>query len=299
MPKIIPMTELREWLNYYESGKSVASIAKQASRNTRTVKKGIEDARRERDGHGVRAQLIKEALVRHQGQLLGLLDDVLLALVLPAPDLRLDIPVPLSKAQVTYDPQRGLIAVLDIENTPQWPLLVEHLRRDPVSGKLILWRKALTEHIQARRALRDKVESLLREETGLPLIKDASTPPKVGYITPVAVELVYRTALDRGLGNQSAGKTELEGRLMVTADGRVKDRQTDSTLVDTPKKAKERRLGMLKAFAGLEESDQIKEVTKTHETLKEYTIKARRAVEQISMLGLVAGQCAICARLGI
>ena len=144
-------------------------------------------------------RLLKEALVRHQGQLLALLDEVLLALVLPSPDLPLTLPVSLPKAKVAYDPQKGLIVVLDIEATPQWPLLVEHLRRDPASGKLIQWRKALAEHIQARRALKDKTAALLEGETGLALIKDASIPPKAGHVTPVAVELFYRTALDRAL----------------------------------------------------------------------------------------------------
>jgi hypothetical protein len=299
MPKIIPMTELRKWLEYHESGRSVAAIANKANRDTRTVKKGIEDARRERDGHGVRAQLLKEALVRHQGQLLGLLDEVLLALILPTPEVLLELPVSLPKAQVTYDPQKGLIAVLDIESTPQWPLLVEHMRRDPVSGKLILWRRALVEHIQARRALKERVVSLLEEETGLPLIKDASAPPKAGHVTPVALELVYRTALDRALGTPGSENPEMEHRLVATDDGRVKDRRTESTLIYSPHKSQARRRGMLKAFTGLEDDDQVKEVTKTYETLKEYTMKARRAVEQITMLGLVAGQCAICARLGI
>ena len=91
----------------------------------------------------------------------------------------------------------------------------------------------------------------------------------------------------------------MEDRLAVTDDGRVKDRRTESTLVYLTDKAQASRRGMVQAFAGLEESEQAKGVTKTYEALAEYTVKAKRAVEQITMLGLVSGQCAICLRLGI
>ena len=47
MPKKISSNEMRDWLDRYDSGESEAAIAKEAHRDTRTVKKCLAQARRQ------------------------------------------------------------------------------------------------------------------------------------------------------------------------------------------------------------------------------------------------------------
>ena len=74
MPKQIPMSEKREWLNAYDEGKPAAVIAKERKRALKVIKRGIEEARAARDGAAARAEIVKEALINHQQKLLGIVD---------------------------------------------------------------------------------------------------------------------------------------------------------------------------------------------------------------------------------
>jgi len=49
MSRKIPMVTKKQWLKEYEEGKSQSAIATKYRRDIRTIKKGIEEARRERD----------------------------------------------------------------------------------------------------------------------------------------------------------------------------------------------------------------------------------------------------------
>ena len=88
--KKIPIIEKREWLKLHEAGNSEAFIARKTHHNLRIVKKGIEDARRERDAQLARSELLRDASRRHQDQMLAAINDILGA-VQPPP---IDLPVP-------------------------------------------------------------------------------------------------------------------------------------------------------------------------------------------------------------
>ena len=62
--------EALEWLERYEKGEGLASIAAQAHRVTSTVWEGIQAARRQRDDHSVREGLLRVAYQQHQRDLL-------------------------------------------------------------------------------------------------------------------------------------------------------------------------------------------------------------------------------------
>ena len=76
MPKKISIIDKREWLRLDEEGKSEAWIAKEKKRNIRTIKKGIEDARRERDAQLARSELLRGALRNHQDHMLALINEL-------------------------------------------------------------------------------------------------------------------------------------------------------------------------------------------------------------------------------
>ena len=87
MPRKFLDTDKRKWLNLYESGKTEIWIARERAKcDPRTVKRGIEEARRKQDARVARAELIKDALRKHQDSLLEELDKILAALTVPSED---------------------------------------------------------------------------------------------------------------------------------------------------------------------------------------------------------------------
>jgi dsDNA-binding SOS-regulon protein len=71
MPKKLPFEKKKGWLEKYEHGETEASIARKEHRDLRTVTKGIEDARMERDLSIARASVVTKAIEAHYADLLN------------------------------------------------------------------------------------------------------------------------------------------------------------------------------------------------------------------------------------
>ena len=301
MPKTIPVTEMRQWLKYYEQGRSEASIAKDAKRDVKTVKRGIEHARRERDAAAARTELLKEALHKHQNQLLGIIDNVLAALVMLGPDLALSrerdgslVPIRLPGAIVSYDKYVGLVLELSDEDTAQWGLLREHLRHDRLWGKIDRWKEKMIAHLKARLALKHKAEFLLYMRTGYKLVETPITPP---FLYSNSANLFYKAALNRALGVPN--DTNMEEQIIADADSGEVRYGIGLILAEAPGAVEKCKASILNAYIELLEAGEVQLVAGTYEDLEQSTAGARRSVEEISLLGLVPGQCRVCRRLGM
>ena len=62
MPKMIPIMEKREWLSLYEQGRSEAVIARDKHRDLNVIKRGIQEARNERNLSLAQSEMLKDAL---------------------------------------------------------------------------------------------------------------------------------------------------------------------------------------------------------------------------------------------
>ena len=304
MPKKIPITEKREWLEAYEQGKSEASIAREKHRDLKVIKRGIQDARLERDGATARAELVKAALLKHQNQLLSVIDRILSAMVPPRPELEIRrgknealVPIPLPAAQVSYDPSKGLVIELFDENTPQWELLKEHLRRDRLWSTIDQWKGALIAHIKARTGLQLKLRILLESETGLKVTTEPYASEEASFVFSNTVKLFYGVALNKALGIPD--ETNPQDRIISTADGYVLHGQCGSQLAFCPGHQDECRDKILTAFTKIQNSSEVKDVVDTYADLKPVTTRARRPLEDVTLMGLVPGQCRICRRLSM
>ena len=301
MPKKIPMTEMRNWLNSYEGGKSEASIAKVAHRDVRTVKKGIDQARRERDAQTARAGLLTEALRKHQGGLLGIIEGIVSALQVPPPNLEVHwksedslSPIRLSGATVRHELREGWAVVFDSENSLLWGLLQQHLKRDKMWEVLERWKKALAVHVHARIALKLKTATLLEKKTGLKIVERVAEQ-KQYLLSYTAVPLLYAAALDRALGKHY--RTDLEHKLVAyTKSGEVT--YHNSTVAKVPGAEEECKKNILEACTDLMTSNEAWNIAAAYGQLQELTAKAKQVAEELLLLGLVPGQCRVCRRLG-
>lgn len=303
MPKKITSAKMQEWLRAYDEGRSEAAIAKDAHSDVRTVKRGIEQARREREAQMARMELLKNALREHQDSLLRIIDRLLRALVVPPPDLEVEHrklprrPIALAGAMARYDSVQGWRLVLDVQDELEWELLQEHLRRDAMWKAVAQWQNAVERYLKGILALKWKTAALLQEKTGYRVAEKIDSPPQDGRIWPALVELLYQGSLNRIRG--VLGGISLEKRAVATAAGYIEDGRAGGRLAYAPGLEQECKKRILDAFKELQVSPEAEKVRAADQEVKNLTAKARRAVEEIRLLRLVPGQCRVCRRLGM
>ena len=300
MPKKIFPNERRQWLERYDSGESEAAIAKDAHRDVRTVKKCIAQARRERDAHGARVELLKNALKQHNDRLLNAVKGAESALVMPTRDLWIPwrqnaplSPIGFIGSTATYEAGKGYKVTLAAESKPEWGLVQEHLKGDPMWASLTAWRRAFAAHVEARLELEDKCAGLLMEKTGYKLVDRSDEPPYIySYST---LDLVYQSVLDRALGVEQT--TKLEDTITVDTESGVLW-YDNKKLAEAPGEEERCKANILAALKEALESREAAKVEPTYKELAEATMKARRAIEEILLMELVPGECRVCHRLG-
>lgn len=295
MPVKIPITEKREWLKSYEEGVPAASIARKAKRNIKTIKNGIEDALRERDGQVARSELLKGALQKHQDQLIAMMNDILNMAQPPAFDLESKLPILLPGAQVVSDKTHRLILEVNNEHRLEWELLREHLgKNDRLWSTLDQWKKSKTDYIQAKRSLRLKLEGLIGSMTGQEPVKAPKEPP---YVYASAVDDIGVDALRFALGIALPQKIES----LITVDTKSGEIGYSSghILAKAPGQEEKFKQDFISVFEELQSAEEMKEAVKTRNKVEEDSARLRRAAEEIVLLGIVPGHCRICRRLGI
>ncbi|MBN1368396.1 MAG: hypothetical protein JW967_10780, partial [Dehalococcoidales bacterium] len=196
MPKKISIVQKREWLNSYEQGKSEADIAKKAHHDVKTIKSGIEEVRRERDAQLARAELLRDALRKHQDQMLNCIEGIFEALELPPVNLSVDMPVSLRGAKIEFKAVKGLVLTLRTEEKPEWALLEEHLgKRDRLWKAIGNWKQTMTDHIHLRRQLYRELERQLIDK-GYRIVDGKETAP---FLYRDTVWLLYRDMVSKTL----------------------------------------------------------------------------------------------------
>jgi hypothetical protein len=306
MPRKFLDTDKRKWLELYESGKTEIWIARERAKcDPRTVKRGIEEARRKQDARVARAELLKDALRKHQDSLLEELDKILAVLTVPSEDFValswyhndesiFTEPEAASNEQQTSDVSESRRASKREGGTVRG-LLKQHLKNDRLWKVLAQWEKAYAAHITARIAFQRKTVALLEVKTGCKLVYKDNVPKPFLY-SYTAGDSFYKSILQHALGTKK--DIDLERDIVIdTAAGNV--RYHNSILAEAPGNEARIKANLLNALRELKTSPEVIAVIETYEALKEITTRARQVVEQINLLGLIPGQCEICRRLGM
>lgn len=303
MSRKISMVTKKQWLKEYDEGKSQIAIATKSKRDVRTIKKGIEEARRERDIVFARADLLKEALRRHNADLMSLLEQLMVVLQpIPAGQV---IPwrvidsgsliFPGGKAEYeTWPDARVWNVTLDIEAEARWQLLLEHLKRDPLSKALNAWKKTLSLHIEARVNLKQELAELLERKTGYQLENEPSGDRCLIFS---AVDHLFHYLL-MGLPHP-VDIARMVNNIAADSDtGQVKYGE-GTTLAFAPGEEEDCKNSIISALKELPKTEAMSTLLTTCEIHRRSSDKASKAVEEIRMMGLIPGQCRICRRLGM
>jgi hypothetical protein len=305
MPKKFSITDKKKWLEDYEHGKSEALIASDSRCDLRTIRRGIEEARRGRDAQAARVDLLKQAVLKHQERLMNKLEELLSTLTMPPHDWAVLSWVESGQSifsetdfnteDLAEDEVSDGLKKSDVQADLVEDMLRQHLRGDKLWKILLRREKAYSLHRLARIALQYNVVGLLEEETGYKLEVRGDVPPPFLYSYTTG-DLFYRMTLAFAFGDSESESWQDE--IVVDTSGNyVKFR--NSTLADAPSKADECRKNLLGAFRKMKRLPQVARVVDTYKELEESTSKANRAIEEIKVLDLVPGVCKVCRRLGM
>jgi len=286
--KKISIQEKRKWLDLYEQGRTEVQIARGVRRDPRTIVKGLEEATKDRRLASVEAEMLRNALFRHQDQLTGILNNIAAMLVMPSDNLELLeekegilAPIPLSGALLTQVSREQMILEIYDEAKLEWDLLKEHLKQDELWDLIKQWRKALIDHVWARWQFKQAIKSNLLRDTdlGSPKYTDSK---KVENLLRELVDLFYKVTTQRILGIRNT--TDVQ-------------RLIDEKLVSY-KDTAETGDKLVSIFDSLPGSIEAFKVKNTYEELTKITKLAKRQVDEILLLGMVTGKCRVCRRLG-
>jgi len=304
MPKKFLPHHKKNWLELSESGKSEKWIANQTKCDPRTVKKGIEEARRERNAAIAQIELVKEALRDHKDQLLAVIDDIKSVLVMPPDNIEIRrekdgtlAPIPLSGAAVKPDKSGGLMLLVRAEESVEWELLQEHLRGDKIWKILKQWKESILAYINAIIDLELAAGRLIKARTGLQLVDEIPRSAETGYICPAVVQIFYEVALRHSLGIKDG--TNIEEHIVASPDGYVRNGPGGTELAYAPNSQEDCKNELLDALRKLYESPEAEQVSISYKEAQELTEKAKRILDEISLLRLVPGSCRVCQRLGV
>ena len=304
MPKQIPMSEKRVWLQKSDEGVTTAQIAKEKGKALKVIKRGIEEARAERDGAAARAEIVKDALIKHQHQLMAIINRLSDAADPPPADLELRrekngslAPIPIPAGRIVYIPEQGLIVDLSDEETTLWKLLREHLTRDRIWSAIKNWKVALVNHIQARTGLELGIRMLVERETGFSVIKEKSPNSLDNYINPFTIQLFFTVQIRKTLG--ISDETNPQDRVFAGDDGYVRNGEGGSEMAFCPGKQQECREALIKVFNMIPGQPETKKVIATDLELKNVSNKLKRMLEDIKLMGLIPGRCRICSRISL
>jgi hypothetical protein len=298
MPKKFADATKREWLEFYDQGRSEKWIANRAKCDVRTVKNAINEARLKRDVAIARIELVKDALHNHQEGLLEELNRIKASLVVPDKDFAVLSWIRGNNS--ILDDTGEQMKLEDGEDGTMNRLLKEHLKRDKLWRVLVQWKKARANHLAAKLELQRRTVTLLEEKTGYKLAGDDGTPPYVCSYT--AGHVIYKNAIDLAFAvpDKRAQKNIIEKiQAAITVNANNGDVILQGGSILAPGGGQATRQPLLDALRNLGMSPEAEAVAETYQALEQITVKARQVVEDARLLGLVPGQCGICRRLGM
>lgn len=302
MPKTISILNKREWLEKFESGASEASLASRSRCDIRTVKRGLEEARHEREARVARTELLKNALIDHQERLTGTLRKISASIEVPAKDwavlswyqgeesifeknLQVDSAVGSSDKGQSGTDTREII---------EQEMLREHLMRDRLWRVLAFREKVYNSHRTDRIMFQRKIITILEEATGYKLVEQNATPEPFLY-SYTAGDLFFKMSLRWAFGDKNTDWLN-----EIIADNKTGNvSYHHSTLANSRGREEECRNKLLAAFKQMQSLSESIVIVGAYTELEEATLKSRRVIEEILALGIIPGQCKVCRRLGM
>ena len=91
MPRVVPFEEKEAWFEAHQRGDTISGLARAHKKDPRTIQGGIEEVGQRRIGIDVRSGLLRDALRKHQEDMLELVDRISALMRTTFPYLKLPV----------------------------------------------------------------------------------------------------------------------------------------------------------------------------------------------------------------
>lgn len=288
MSKKISIREKKKWLEMFEEGLTEVQIARKTEHDPRTITKGIEEASKKTRLASTEAEMLRNALFKHQDQLTALLKNIVEMLLLPPYDLNLReesegvlASVPLTGALLKQISKEQMILDIYDEEKLEWELLKEHLKQDKLWGYIKQWHDAMLEHMWARWQFKLAIKSEVIKSANLISLNKVDEK-KFETVKIELVDLFFGVMTSRLLGVRN--DTDIEksiGSKLSGLNNEMYSRQKLSAVFDS-----------------LPDTKEALKVKNTYLALVNITKTAKRQADEIMLLNMITGKCRVCRRLG-
>ena len=302
MPREIDPREVENWLQQYDAGRSIATIAREFRKDPRVVRRHIDAALLHRDGRAAQRRLMDDALRSHQKDLMTAIAALKSRVQVPRVDeavgldeedvQKLNIPrARLPRGEYWYEQER-----MQVEESRMWQLLREHLTRDPLWLEIAKWKTTFVGEVNARLELLDAIRSKAEERTGCGSSREFQGTP---CLLPLYPWGIYQYVLHRLLG---INLHPIERRnFVVEADGLIKF-QGIGNQVDVARAPGKEKGVVDSVFEILDEAEawpEVIQLSRVHHEDDLQVTKVRGMLEELELIHYIPGRCALCRRLGI
>jgi hypothetical protein len=279
-------------LEQYEAAKSIETIAREAKRDTRTIKKGVQLAADERERAQARTQLYRDAMATHNTTLQAALRDVLQHLHVPPLEM-------LARSAASSDSHalRGLIAVdegiyVNVIQPGQervLELLREHLATEKALWRMLdRWTAKLMEYARGGFDVGKAMGEDAVNATGLSF---SSSGPRLLYEFVELESLMAEQIV--------SGKRQPLSEADVDAVGGQVTCDACAIAFAVPKELLLRCAAVFASSANsLACSPEFRDLLKLKGDLARELQPIRRGLEDYQLLGMIPGRCSICQKLG-
>ncbi len=316
MPKgpKISHSQRRGWLTRHENGELLDGIAKADGVNPRTVRNGIEKARKERGYENALNEQLRKSLDLHQQEMLDLVSALkgivhtpkLKQYGMDRPDFKLEhFVVEKGEHRIKLNPgvhitvgADGSVEVnLEAQDSRLFECLKEHLSKTAVMRYLAEWQRLLQKEEQARVALIKQlipeVETVFKKPVGIadPFARDIVTSNCVGFIRVEATKLSMGEPLpdiiaklhidDDQYRNHHIVASGVKGRLVLDSKDPETDRKKINWLITETAK-----------------TDEASHAAHAYRELEASTQKTLDEIEDYLLMHHIPGQCRLCKKLG-
>lgn len=321
MPKKVSRAEVAKWRELYAQGMEYAAIGQATGWQPRTVRKYLDSDLRSTEGAEIRRELFKERLGRHWDMLLeGVLGHLCL---LAPPDFGESqaltgwlVPVPrasgvslqkwitltgasdisLPGAVVHRDGDWDITAQVQARAAVEWPLLMQHMARDPLWATVRSWEDDFRVELLALRGLYVATEERLKRVTSLSIVSQLSGSPA---LTCHGVQLVFdricRRVWAAAAGGPGADLTQRD----VFEPNAEEVMIGDTKIAYAPGHSSRVAKAVKDTIKTWERFSEAAEVKIAVGALRETTDRLQRMIAHLRLLPYLPGVCAVCGRIEI
>lgn len=297
--------ERRRWLEQYEGGKSLSALAKGTGRNIRTITTHVQRASEDRERAMARTDLYRQAVTKHNGDLLTALAGVRDSLVAPRPELltlfahflwnkgAMLPPV----LEFRDDAFRVALVRGDEDQARLLELARDHLRRDrDLWNGLDEWQRVLKKYADGCLELGRRVGTEASEKLDVELTprERGATGAEEG-LHEGFVSWPCRLSIETMLGDVIGDQVD---ELKVT-DSQLRYGGDVIATLSSPEKLSAARQYFPELIGKLPQDQGVRKIAEMRRQLVDRAQGLRRIIGDVLLIGLVPGRCSVCKRVGL